>query len=196
MGLTEVPLQGVAHKAFGQMAARPVEQRGHGPAGDVHHRCGLLLLVPEGVDQDHGHALAFRQAGDRRRDVDRERRIGRQEGNHGLFGLAALLAPEVLEGSPGSDAAQPRLELRFVAELVLMLARVKDGVLGDVLGAGASAESPAEPREIREELVVVGIEPVSYPHEYVGSLHSHKRAPGASRVDRRPKIGRLGTREH
>jgi len=90
------------------MAAGPVEQRGDGAASDAHDRRGLLLLVPEGVDEDHGHALTFGQASDCRRDVDGYRRVGREKGDDWIVkptSLMTSLTPKVLEGTASGDAA-------------------------------------------------------------------------------------------
>jgi hypothetical protein len=55
-------------------------------------------------------------------------------------------------------------------------AGVKEGILGDVLGARSRAESTAQRREVREQFWIFGINSISYPHEQVGSLHIYKRA--------------------
>jgi hypothetical protein len=151
-----------------------MEQRGDGAASYVHHCRGLFLLVPEAVDEDHGHALTVGQASDCRCDIDGDRRIGREKGDHRVIwpmSLMTSLMAEILERPAGRDAAKPGLELRLVAQLGLPLAGMEDRLLRDVLRAGAGTERTAQGREVCEEPVVVNIESLAYPHEYVGSLH-------------------------
>ena len=154
-GSRQVPLGRVGRQPLGQVAPGAVQQRRDGPSGDAHHGRRLFLLVPEGVDQDDGHALALGQAGDCGRDVDGDRRIGRQKGDHRVVRLTSLmtsLMTEILERPAGRDAAEPRLELRLVPQLGVALAGVEDRVLRDILGGRAGAEGTAQGRERTREI--------------------------------------------